>query len=439
MSIKRTLYRLKHGWHACAWERALAAAEAMTGDELLAYNWQRRKALVQHCGEQVPYYRRVFREIGFDHRDLRTEKDFLQLPLLDRETVRSESRDLVALSARHKKLTPTSTGGTTGVPVTVFSDPSVPLATFSWRMLNWWDVDVSDNSGYLYRAVPVGLGRTVADVLSYPTQRAYISASSMTAAETKAFVQRLDRIQPAYLVGYVGAIDALAAFLRNEDKRVPYLKAVWTTAAPMPLGMRKDLDSVFGCPVYSQYGSVETYTMGADCPVRQGLHVFSDIRHVELVRTNMVSGAKELGEVIVTDLTNYVFPLLRYRTGDTSRAINTPCPCGRAFPLIEYVQGRVSDTIYLSDGTPVPGEFWTTIFDDYTDSIRSFRVHQNTDRTIDITYEGAGPASASAAAAVLRTLSSKLGSAASIRISQGFGASNDRGKLRFITSAVSSG
>jgi phenylacetate-CoA ligase len=303
-------------------------------------------------------------------------------------------------------------------------------------MLNWWGVDVSDNSGYLYRAVPVGFGRAVAGVLSYPTKRAYISASLMTAAEIKAFVQRLDRIQPAYLVGYVGAIDALAAFLRSEDKSVPYLKAVWTTAAPIPLGMRKNLDTVFGCPVYSQYGSVETYTMAADCPVRQGLHVFSDIRHVEMVRTNTVSGEKERGEVIVTDLTNYAFPLLRYRTGDTSRLIDTPCPCGRVFPMIEYVQGRVSDTIYLSDGTPVPGEFWTTIFDDHADSIRSFRVHQNTDRTIDITYEGVGPASASAAAAVLRTLSGKLGSSARIRVSQGTGALNDHGKLRFVTSDV---
>jgi phenylacetate-CoA ligase len=174
--------------------------------------------------------------------------------------------------------------------------------------------------------------------------------------------------------------------------------------------------------------------MGADCSVRQGLHVFSDIRHVELLRTNTVSAANESGEVVVTDLTNYVFPLLRYRTGDTSRAIDTPCPCGRAFPLIEYVQGRISDTIYLSDGTPVPGEFWTTIFDDHADSIRSFRVHQNSDCTIDIFYEGGTPASASAAAPVLKTISGKLVSSSSLRVSQGTGASNDGGKLRFVTS-----
>jgi phenylacetate-CoA ligase len=159
---------------------------------------------------------------------------------------------------------------------------------------------------------------------------------------------------------------------------------------------------------------------------------------LELVRTDAVAGAPEAGEVIVTDLTNYAFPLLRYRTGDTSRTIDRPCSCGRAFPMIEYVQGRVSETIYLSDGTAVPGEFWTTIFDDHADSIRSFHVHQSRDRTINIIYEAASASAASAAAAVLTTLSGKLGPSASICISQGCGAPSDRGKLRFITSDVKS-
>ena len=103
---------------------------------------------------------------------------------------------------------------------------------------------------------------------------------------------------------------------------------------------------------------------------------------------------------------------------------------------MEYVQGRISETIYLDDGTPVPGEYWTTIFDEHADDIRSFRVHQHKDRGIEITYEAASEDGAAAAHAVLSTLTAKFGPAARIQIRHGSGAVNDRGKLRFVTSEV---
>ena len=407
----------------------------MTRDELAELNWERRVALVRYCAEYVPYYKRIFTHLGFHHSDLRSEKDFRQLPMLDRRTVRNCFQELIATTVRPGALVPASTGGSTGEPLTILTDPRLPLSSMSWRMLNWWGVDVSDNSGYLYRAVPTGAQRLLADVLTYPTRRAYISAINMTPRGIEDFLRVLDGIAPRYLVGYVGAIDALATVMRREGKRLETLKAVWTTAAPVPVALRTNLDDIFGCPVYSQYGSIEMYTMAADCPVRQGLHVFSDIRHVELLtQPHCDSGCA--GEVVVTDLTNYAFPLLRYRTGDVSRFIASPCACGRPFPLMEYVQGRISETIYLDDGTPVPGEYWTTIFDDYADDIRSFHVHQHADRGIEITYEAASDAGAVAAQAVLSTLTAKFATAARIRIRQGSGAFNDRGKLRFVTSDV---
>lgn len=433
MTLKSALYRVKQGWRARELDRKCVAAERMTRDELAALNWERRVALVRYCADYVPYYKRTFKQLGFHYTDLRSEKDFLQLPLLDRQTVRNCFQELIATTVRPSSLVPASTGGTTGEPVTILTDPRVPLSSMSWRMLNWWGVDVSDNSGYLYRAVPTGPQRLLASVLAYPTRRAYISATDMTPRGIADFVRMLDRIAPRYLVGYVGALDAVATFMRRAGKRIETLKAVWTTAAPVPLALRADLDNVFGCPVYSQYGSMEVYTMAADCPLRQGLHVFSDIRHVELLaQPHLGSGCA--GEVVVTDLTNYAFPLLRYRTGDVSRFMKTPCACGRPFPLMEYVQGRVSETIYLDDGTPVPGEYWTTIFDEYADDIRSFRVHQHKDGGIEITYEPVSEAGTAAAQAVLSTLTAKLGRAARIQIRQGSGAVNDRGKLRFVTS-----
>jgi phenylacetate-CoA ligase len=44
-------------------------------------------------------------------------------------------------------------------------------------------------------------------------------------------------------------------------------------------------------------------------------------------------------------------PLIRYRIGDAARwSIEQNCPCGRAMPILEAVEGRFEDLCYTPDG-----------------------------------------------------------------------------------------
>ena len=51
-----------------------------------------------------------------------------------------------------------------------------------------------------------------------------------------------------------------------------------------------------------------------------------------------------LGEVVVTRLNN-IFFLLRFGTGDLSRLITEPCPCGRTSYRLAGIAGRVGDAV----------------------------------------------------------------------------------------------
>lgn len=54
-------------------------------------------------------------------------------------------------------------------------------------------------------------------------------------------------------------------------------------------------------------------------------------------------------------LHNWGFPLLRYRTGDQVLVgSRTACPCGRAFPLVDAIDGRLEDIVRTRDGRPIP-------------------------------------------------------------------------------------
>jgi len=296
----------------------------------------------------VPYYRELFRRIGFHPDDLVSDKVLTQLPILEKDDVREQLDRMIAerLSPRFRR--PAATGGSTGRPLKVYLDTRFPTHLLASRILNWWGVDPSDNSGYLYRAVPQGMKKAFTAIGLYPTRREYLHSADMTLAKMRRFYETLRRLRAIYLVGYVGAVDAFGQFLAAADLQIPTLKAIWTTAAPLPRFKQRLLDDIYGCPVYTQYGCVEVPFLAAECQCRCGLHIFSDIRHVEVIsQAGSHAESNEVGDIVVTDLTNYVCPMLRYRVGDRGRLLASECKCGRPYPLMDYVQGRTSDNIYL--------------------------------------------------------------------------------------------
>jgi phenylacetate-CoA ligase len=46
-------------------------------------------------------------------------------------------------------------------------------------------------------------------------------------------------------------------------------------------------------------------------------------------------------------------PLIRYRMNDTARWSREPCPCGRTYPVMEKIIGRLADQLLDLDGRPV--------------------------------------------------------------------------------------
>jgi phenylacetate-CoA ligase len=115
------------------------------------------------------------------------------------------------------------------------------------------------------------------------------------------------------------------------------------------------------------------------------LHIFSDSRHVEFIsEIGKPSLGDELRRIVVTDLENYAFPLLRYETGDLGRALANKCSCGINLPMMNSVRGRISDNVCFPDGTWISGEYLTTIFDDFPDAVTAFQVHQASDYSLTI-------------------------------------------------------
>jgi phenylacetate-CoA ligase len=106
---------------------------------------------------------------------------------------------------------------------------------------------------------------------------------------------------------------------------------------------------VFVGPIIDHYGQTERVAMAGTCEAGN-YHIFPDYGIVELV-----PAAEHAWEIVATPLHNWGFPLFRYRTGDTVGPTPAgPCACGRSFPLLGTIDGRVEDAFTAADGRPIP-------------------------------------------------------------------------------------
>jgi phenylacetate-coenzyme A ligase PaaK-like adenylate-forming protein len=173
-------------------------------------------------------------------------------------------------------------------------------------------------------------------------------------------LKRLQEFRPTHLTAYASNLHALARYI--EQGRLsfkPGLEQVINTSERLMPQARIRYEQLFGAPIYDDYGMGECLFLTNGCPTSGGMHVNSDWAILEVVDENNrpVSAGKKGAKVLVTNLANYVQPIIRYEIGDIVTMATKPCNCGSNLPLIARVDGRDSDMLYIetAKGTqPLP-------------------------------------------------------------------------------------
>ena len=355
-------------------------------DEIEALNWSRTQALLQYAFNHVPYYRRRFTEASCVPQDIKTQEDFSRLPVLTRKDLMDNFDELLSDEVSLNDVKLSTTGGSSGTPAKVYHPKKEIRAANGWRMLGWWNISPAADCASVYRDIRNSLTARIMHFLQwFPTKQLLLDATSFTEKDMRHFLDDFIRVHPEVLHGYVGAMDNLAEYVLDHDIQLPPPKVIWVTSAPITPVQQKKIENAFHAPVYDQYGCCEIYWLAAECPARNGLHMFYDTRRLEFLDDNncpVPNGT--YGNIAITDLQNYAFPLIRYLNGDRGRRLDKHCTCGCNLPLMDKVKGRVSETFTLPSKTRLNGEFLTTLFDNTPEAVKQFQVHQLADASIVI-------------------------------------------------------
>lgn len=340
-----------------------------SAEETLRQHHEKLRDILLFSLNHVPYYRNEFQRLGLGTADIaaRPLEALTALPLLDKATLRRRFDDLKSDDLDTRDWYYNSSGGSTGEPARFVQDAAYHQAAMGSKALfDTW-------TGYSPGAPKVLLWGAGRDLVGKGTWRSRmghllrneyaLNTFRMTEADMRRFVGTINRARPVQIMSYVTSAYQLAQYIEREGLPVYRPKAVMTSAGTLYPHMRETIERAFGAPVFNRYGSREVGDIACECECHRGLHVNPHTHHVEILREDGSPCAPgETGEVVVTSLINMAMPLLRYRIGDMAAWAHQPCSCGRHWPLLKEVSGRVSDVFRRRDGSLVTPAYFNQFF-----------------------------------------------------------------------------
>jgi len=208
----------------------------------------------------------------------------------------------------------------------------------------------------------------------------HLDTLKMHPDEVRRFAARLYRTRPALIFGHAHSVFLLADAIRRDGLPAYQPRGIITTAMVLHPWQRRTIEAVFGCPVTNRYGCEEVSLIACECEAHHGLHVNADSVLVEVLRDGKPTPPGIPGKIVVTDLSNFAMPLIRYEVGDVGILASRRCPCGRGLPLLEAIEGREADYVVTASGHLISGISLTENFATLVPGIAQIQIVQETIR-----------------------------------------------------------
>ncbi len=340
-----------------------------SGEKRAAVQRKRLVSLVKYARENSPFYRERYAGIGADFSlsDLppvsKTElmarfDDVLTDRGITMERIEGFTRDLDNIGRMlDGKYLIFKTSGSTGNPAVVLYDKQsidvssavAALRTFARKedlrkFLKHGKKTAGVFADYGFY-LACGMSRYLQ--LKMPRRKTKITVD-VNAAESE-IIKQLNDFGPAMLSGYPSNLALLADFDELDIRP----DVVVTGGELLTDGIRRKLERKFGCYVQTHYSCTEGGEIACECGEKH-LHINEDWVIVEPVDAgnHPVSYGEMADKVLITNLSNYIQPFIRYELTDRVIVHNEKCRCGRNTLWLE-IEGRTDDILEFDNGVRI--------------------------------------------------------------------------------------
>jgi len=364
----------------------LTKTQWLPREKVLALQRAKLQRVMDYAYRYVPYYKRAFDQACFHPGELHEDLSALQkLPLLTKSLIRENFEDLMTTEPeRRRKMSRLATSGSTGHPLVFMQDRDFRdcVTADIQRHLTWAGWELGQVHAYIWGISYDADWKYYARdrLIDWAWRRFKANAFVLTDETMGAFAEDVRRRRPAILFGYASSLYRFAQFVRQHPAYQGLrFKALFSSAETLLPAVRQFLEETFQCEVFNRYGSLELGGMACECEAHDGLHISAENNYVEVLCDGRPAEPGEIGDIIVTNLNNLGMPFIRYSVGDVGawHEDARACPCGRAYPKLKSIEGRLVEAFKTRDGSTVWAGFAGSAYRCLTDpQIKQFQIVQ---------------------------------------------------------------
>lgn len=352
--------------------------DRMSAEALEQLQQQRLTKILDYARKKVPYYQDL---------NLPESASLQDFPVLTKDILRSQSDRLIAQGYSISKLEKNHSSGSSGVQSITYMTPQ-HKAYVRAIQTHWWQwggfkpgertlqTGISPNRTFI---------KKLKDIFFRVT---YLNAFSLSENQIINVLRKLKNKSPKHIIGYPSALNEIAK--TAIDKKVEtQFESLISLGDKLFEHYRPNFDKAFLSPtVINTYGCAEGLLIGCTCDLPY-YYIMSPHVYIEMVDENhkpVKDG--ERGHILVTCLTNYAMPIIRYKLGDLGVLLpKEKYPGKRRFnyPLLQEMTGRETDVIHTPNGNTLIVHSFTGILE-YYQQIKQYKVVQTAADTLIIEY-----------------------------------------------------
>jgi phenylacetate-CoA ligase len=330
----------------------------LSADELHDQKDRRFRRLMLR-GWQVPFYRRLWGAIGLEPGDIGGLDDLHRLPLYDKSDLMASLEAYppfgdyhgAAKAPGHVPMVVQTTSGTTGKPQLLLFGPRGREISnlLVARMALWQGLADGDVVHSVYGHGLINGGHYIREAFTHYTNSLFISAGTGSETRSTAQVRLMHELGATVAVGFTDYIRKLADVARAEGLVPGEHIRLRMIIGHLGTEDRRSLEDAWGdARAFDWYGLGDSGCIAAEGPERDGLHVWEDAHHVEILdpasRAPVADG--ERGDLVATCLyKDDIAPVIRFNTHDVSAYYPGTNTGGLAFRRIRGFLGRSDNMV----------------------------------------------------------------------------------------------
>lgn len=329
----------------------------LSSDEIRKYQNLHFKKIIDIAFNRVPYYKEKYSRFGIEKRDIQSLEDINKLPILTKEDILNDFNNFINPLIPKSNLVIMHTSGSTGKALSFYrtKDSIKQQWALNWRFRERFGIKIDDISCNFTGKLIVPINQTSPPFWRYNAamKQFLVNMQHIKERNTTYFVDFLNSHNITYFSGYPSIIYQFANILINKNKKIINKPRIIFTGAEKLYDYQKELiEDVFDCSVTELYGTTEGVGNASKCE-KGNFHEDFEFGYFELNNESILSNDESSCEILVTGFSNFAFPLIRFKIGDSAIWSNKKCACGRKSRVIKSIVGRNEDYVLTPEGTKI--------------------------------------------------------------------------------------